>query len=407
MTLADREAAVLFHTYKRLPLHVEHGEGVYLFTADGKRYLDMFFRPCRERARLRPSPVVDAIAVQAAKYTHLSNYYLQEPQVRFAELLTRACGVRKGFPCKQRHGSHRGNHQARAPVGIVSRQNRRGFHDELFSRPDPGGALAHGQAPVPRGVRAVPRQLHSGRIQRSGVAGRSGEWIDRGVVLEFIQGEGGVRPASGEFAATLEACAGVTGSCWWPTRSRRASGGQERSSRSSTMACVPMSWWSPSLSAEVSRSAASWPARSLRRCWSPACTARPSGKPRRLRGRRGGDPGNHGGRLMQRAGELGGVLLAGLRSLAERHRGLVREVAREGADGGPRARQGCRAVRGRDAGPRHPDQRDRPDRPEVSPPADRRRGAYRAHHRHAGRRPGFPKMTTALPGMQRGERKGA
>ena len=36
------------------------------------------------------------------------------------------------------------------------------------------------------------------------------------------------------------------------------------------------------------------------------------------------------GGLMQRAGELGGVLLAGLRSLAERHRGLVREVRGKG-----------------------------------------------------------------------------
>ena len=42
MTLHDREEAVLFHTYKRLPLEVERGEGVYLYTRDGKKYLDMF-----------------------------------------------------------------------------------------------------------------------------------------------------------------------------------------------------------------------------------------------------------------------------------------------------------------------------------------------------------------------------
>jgi len=42
MKSLDREAAYFFHTYKRIPLEIDRGEGVYLFTKDGKRYLDMF-----------------------------------------------------------------------------------------------------------------------------------------------------------------------------------------------------------------------------------------------------------------------------------------------------------------------------------------------------------------------------
>ena len=42
MNFLDREAAIFFHTYKRLPLEIDRGEGVYLYTKDGARYLDMF-----------------------------------------------------------------------------------------------------------------------------------------------------------------------------------------------------------------------------------------------------------------------------------------------------------------------------------------------------------------------------
>ncbi len=40
--IADREKEFLFHTYKRIPIEVEKAEGVYIISADGTRYLDMF-----------------------------------------------------------------------------------------------------------------------------------------------------------------------------------------------------------------------------------------------------------------------------------------------------------------------------------------------------------------------------
>ena len=93
----DREAATFFHTYKRLPLEVVRGEGVYLFTSDGKRYLDMFAGLAVNALGYAHPRVVEAIRAQASRYTHLSNYFLQEPQVRLAEMLTGLSGYPRVF----------------------------------------------------------------------------------------------------------------------------------------------------------------------------------------------------------------------------------------------------------------------------------------------------------------------
>jgi acetylornithine aminotransferase len=331
MTLADREAAVLFHTYKRLPLHVEHGEGVYLFTADGKRYLDMFSGLAVNALGYAHPRVVDAIAVQAAKYTHLSNYYLQEPQVRFAELLTRHAGYARVFLANsgteaiegtiklvRRWGSFRGR------TGVVSMTNC--FHGRtlgalsLMDRP----RYREGFGPFLDNCTLAafndPESL-AGQVNGSTAA----------VVLEFIQGEGGVRPASGEFAATLEAL-------------RRRHG---------------FLLVADEIQAGIGRTGAFFSFEHYGVRPDVVVVAKPIGGGLPLGGILAGEelaavlePGMHGttfggnpvacaagaavireimeGGLMQRAGELGGVLLAGLRSLAERHRGLVREVRGKG-----------------------------------------------------------------------------
>ncbi|MCZ7613000.1 MAG: hypothetical protein M5T52_05555 [Ignavibacteriaceae bacterium] len=38
----NRDEEYIVHTYKRLPIEITHGEGVYLFSKDGRKYLDFF-----------------------------------------------------------------------------------------------------------------------------------------------------------------------------------------------------------------------------------------------------------------------------------------------------------------------------------------------------------------------------
>src|SRR5438034_697469 len=97
MNTLEREASVFFHTYKRIPLEIERGEGVHLFTKDGKRYLDMFGGLAVNALGYAHPKVLKAIGDQSGKYIHLSNYFLQEPQISLAERIVRYSGYDKVF----------------------------------------------------------------------------------------------------------------------------------------------------------------------------------------------------------------------------------------------------------------------------------------------------------------------
>ena len=204
MTMHDREASTFFHTYKRLPLEVDRGDGVYLFTRDGKRYLDMFAGLAVNALGYGHPRVVEAISSQASRFTHLSNYFLQETQIRLAEQLTRLSGYPRVFfsnsgteaiegalKIVRKWGSARGKTEVLAftnsfhgrTMGALSLMDRPKYRD--------------GFGPFLEGCRVIP--FNDPAALREAVGEKTAA-----VVLEFIQGEGGIRPVSAEFARTLE-----------------------------------------------------------------------------------------------------------------------------------------------------------------------------------------------------------
>ncbi len=204
MTLADRESAALFHTYKRLPLEVERGEGTYLYTRDGRRYLDMFSGLAVNALGYAHPRVVRAIAEQAARYTHLSNYYLQEPQVRLAEHLTRLGGYDRIF------FSNSGTEAIEGVIKLVRRWGAARGKAEILSMTN----CFHGRTMGALSLMDRPRYKegfgpfldHCALVTFNDpdslgvqVSGQTAA-----VVLEFVQGEGGIRPVSADFARVLE-----------------------------------------------------------------------------------------------------------------------------------------------------------------------------------------------------------
>jgi acetylornithine/N-succinyldiaminopimelate aminotransferase len=71
----------------RTPLCVDHGDGVWLVGTDGKRYLDMIGGIAVNVLGHAHPRLVQAIASQAAKVIHCSNYFYNEPQARLSERL--------------------------------------------------------------------------------------------------------------------------------------------------------------------------------------------------------------------------------------------------------------------------------------------------------------------------------
>lgn len=70
-------------------LEVEHAQGIYMYTPEGKRYIDLISGVTVSNVGHCHPHVVEAVSRQAAKYMHLMVYgeYIQSPQVRYARRL--------------------------------------------------------------------------------------------------------------------------------------------------------------------------------------------------------------------------------------------------------------------------------------------------------------------------------
>lgn len=83
--------------FARYPMVISHGEGAYVTDTDGNRYLD-FFAGIAVNALGHAHPkLVKAIADQAAKVIHCSNLYYTEVQAQLIEKLTKLSGLDKVF----------------------------------------------------------------------------------------------------------------------------------------------------------------------------------------------------------------------------------------------------------------------------------------------------------------------
>jgi acetylornithine/N-succinyldiaminopimelate aminotransferase len=95
--LIQQEENNFFHTYKRLRIKIEKGEGCYLFTDKGDKILDMFAGLAVNVLGYNHPKVNKAIEEQIRKYIHISNLFYQENQVVLAGKITSLSGYKKVF----------------------------------------------------------------------------------------------------------------------------------------------------------------------------------------------------------------------------------------------------------------------------------------------------------------------
>ena len=89
--------SALMQTYARLPVTFSHGEGVYLYDTEGRRYLDGLSGIGVNGLGHAHPAVTAAIREQADKLVHTSNLYRIEIQEQLAEALTQVAGMDSCF----------------------------------------------------------------------------------------------------------------------------------------------------------------------------------------------------------------------------------------------------------------------------------------------------------------------
>ena len=200
----DAEAKLFFKTYKRLPLEVERGDGCYLFTTDGRKYLDMFSGLAVNALGYNHPDINAAIEAQIRKYNHLSNFFVQQPQIDLAERLIRLSGFQKIFFTNSGTEAIEGTIKLARKWGSPLGKKKLFGMTNGFSGRSMGALSIMDKEKYREGY--GPFLENCGHIVfndvidlRSKVDGSTAA-----VFLEFIQGEGGIVPVSKEFVATLQ-----------------------------------------------------------------------------------------------------------------------------------------------------------------------------------------------------------
>jgi len=187
--------------YKRYPICLVRGEGSLVWDAEGNRYLDLFPGWGCNLLGYSPAPVVRAIQEQAAQLIHVPNTWYTEPQGDFAEFLcTRGFGqaffcnsgaeaVEGAIKLARLHGGE-GRHR------IVTFENS--FHGRTFAALTATGQpkFHEGLGPLVAGFRYAPFN------DLDAVAALVDEGTC-GIMIEPVQGEGGVNIPDDDFLAGL------------------------------------------------------------------------------------------------------------------------------------------------------------------------------------------------------------
>lgn len=196
------ERDYLLQNYARYPLVLQKGKGCYVYDLDGKRYLDLIAGIGVNALGYAHPRMVKAIREQAGLLVHTSNLYYHEYQGRLAERLAKISGLERTFFTNSGTESMEGAIKMIRSHGgkispekyeIVSLENS--FHGRSMGALSITGQEKYRRdfEPLLPGARFVP--LNDITALEQVVSDRTA-----GIVIEWIQGEGGVNPMTLEYA---------------------------------------------------------------------------------------------------------------------------------------------------------------------------------------------------------------
>src|SRR5215471_9799945 len=190
-------------SYGRFELVLSHGSGSYVYDVTGKRYLDLGGGIAVSSLGHAHPALTEVLIEQSRKLVHVSNYYYHEPQGRLAQALVSLLGPGKCFFCNSGVEANEGLFKLARKFGhdegrfeIISTINS--FHGRTLA-----GIAATGQEKVKKGFEPmVPgfRQVPYNDLGAMRAAISPGTVA---IMIEGIQGEGGVTPASPEYLLGL------------------------------------------------------------------------------------------------------------------------------------------------------------------------------------------------------------
>lgn len=204
----SREESLLCRGYGRYPIAVASGKGSRLTDIDGKEYVDLLAGIAVTSLGHCNEELAEVIEKQARKLIHVSNLFYQEEQLDLAGELLSLAHFGKAFFCNS--GAEANEAQIKLARRYMQRVRNRdayeiitldkAFHGRTYATMAATGQerFQDGFAPMPEGFKTVAwgdlNALEAAITPKTAA-----------VLVEIVQGEGGIRPMHAEYAKGIEA----------------------------------------------------------------------------------------------------------------------------------------------------------------------------------------------------------
>lgn len=199
MNTFEQGEKVVMHTYNRFPIALEKGDGMYVYDENGKKYLDFVAGIAVNSLGHNHKKLVETIAKQAQTLIHCSNLYWTKPQVSLATKLVENSDFDKIFFCNsgaesieaglkiaRRYGSATGRSE------VITMKNS--FHGRTF-----GAVTATGQPHYQENFGELLPGIKYAEYNNFDSLLETVSDKTCAVLLEPVQGEGGIHPADVEY----------------------------------------------------------------------------------------------------------------------------------------------------------------------------------------------------------------
>lgn len=209
--IIQAEADYVLHTYNRPDIVFTHGEGMYLYDSDSNKYLDFTSGIAVTSLGHSDPDWVTAVGQQAAQLTHVSNLFHSAPQAQLAQKLVKNSFADKVFFCNSGAEANEAALKFARKVGKTHHEGKSkiiaftgGFHGRTMGSLSATYKTQYREpfAPLVPGFTFLPfNDLPAAQAA-----------IDDNtcaVIVEPIQGEGGVNPATPEFLQGLRTACDV------------------------------------------------------------------------------------------------------------------------------------------------------------------------------------------------------
>lgn len=198
----------LLHTYNRYQIVLDKGDGVYLYDLDGKKYLDFCAGIAVFALGYHNEAYNNALKNQIDKLIHTSNYYYNVPTVEAARKLKKASGMDRVFFTNSGAEANEGAIKAARKYAFLKDgctdheiiAMNHSFHGRTYGALSVTGNPHYREAFEPMIGNIRFADLNDYESVLSQVTDKT-----CAIILEPVQGEGGVFPATEEFLKKLRA----------------------------------------------------------------------------------------------------------------------------------------------------------------------------------------------------------